>query len=205
MLSKTNITSDKQKNYINIIINSSDQLLSIVNDILTISAIETKQEKINSQKMCVNNILDELLEVFRLHPLYVEVKISARKPLSDSEVEILSDKTKITQILTNLLTNAQKFTHRGHIEFGYTRKSESFEFYVKDTGIGIEPEMKDIIFDRFRQANIAIGKEYGGTGLGLAISKGFVDLLGGTIWVESEPGEGSTFYFTIPVSGNTSY
>jgi len=97
-----------------------------------------------------------------------------------------------------LLTNALKFTHEGFIEFGYNLKDNELEFYVKDSGIGIKPELHDKIFERFRQADKSIQMNYGGTGLGLSISKGFVKLLGGKIWVQSELEKGSTFYFTIP-------
>ena len=116
--------------------------------------------------------------------------------------EIYTDKTKLTQIISNLLANALKFTHHGSIEFGYnliTDNNEQFLlFYVRDTGIGIPGEMHDKIFERFRQATDDINKLYGGTGLGLAISKSFVELLGGNIKVHSEVGKGSEFTFTIP-------
>ena len=101
-----------------------------------------------------------------------------------------------------MLINALKFTHKGFVEFGYRIEDPDFVFYVKDSGIGIRPEMQQLIFDRFRQGDLTIPKEYGGTGLGLAISKGFVELLGGRIWVESEPGKGAVFYFTIPSGRN---
>ena len=126
------------------------------------------------------------------------VSLSAKQPLTDKQSETDTDKTKVTQILMNLLTNALKFTHEGFIEFGYNKKGKELEFYVKDNGIGIKAEMQEIIFNRFRQANFSISQDYGGNGLGLAISKGFVELLGGKIWVESFPDKGSTFYFTLP-------
>jgi|GEM_PF-2474117 len=198
MLEKKDLPQEKLVNYTNIIINSSEQLLSIVNDILTISALETRQEKINIQRVSVDKIIVDLLEIFRIHPVNDHVVIKAANSHSDDDLEIDSDKTKIIQILTNLIANAQKFTHEGSIEFGYRKKKEELEFFVRDTGIGIREEMKELIFDRFRQADITISQGYGGTGLGLAISKGFVELLGGRIWVESELGKGSAFYFTIP-------
>ena len=126
------------------------------------------------------------------------ISLYTKQELNDKQSEIYTDKTKITQVLSNLLTNALKFTHEGFIEFGYHLKDSELEFYVKDSGIGIKPENHDKIFDRFRQADISINKLYGGTGLGLAISKAFVELLGGNIWVQSEIEKGSIFYFTIP-------
>jgi len=101
--------------------------------------------------------------------------------------------------LTNLLTNAFKFTNAGFIEFGYYQENiDDIIFYVSDSGIGIEKKNQDKIFNRFTQADEKIQSQYGGTGLGLSISAGYVELMGGKIWVESEPEKGSVFYFTIP-------
>jgi PAS domain S-box-containing protein len=208
LLDKPDLSSEKRKGYTKIILNSGKQLLSIVNDILTISSIETKQERLNPVKVNVNNIIVELLAIFKAQATNQNVSIYAKQHLPDSQTEILTDVTKLTQIMTNLLTNALKFTHEGFIEFGYTFLSDApdgvslkkpmLKFYVKDTGIGIKPEFQDKIFDRFNQADKTVHKKYGGTGLGLSISKGFVQLLGGEIWLESEPDKGTTFFFTIP-------
>jgi CheY-like chemotaxis protein len=102
--------------------------------------------------------------------------------------------------MTNLLSNALKFTDKGTVEFGYQNQPENnqIKFYVRDSGIGIPEDKRDIIFDRFRQVHEGSTRKYGGTGIGLFISKHIVDLLGGKIWVESELNVGSTFYFTIP-------
>jgi CheY-like chemotaxis protein len=100
-------------------------------------------------------------------------------------------------VLSNLINNAFKFTHRGYIKFGYKKAERSLIFFVEDTGIGISKKYHKEIFERFRQENKVPG-EYGGTGLGLSISQKFVELLGGKIWVESEKGKGSVFYFTLP-------
>ena len=110
-----------------------------------------------------------------------------------------TDRTKLYQIISNLLTNAQKFTSNGIIEFGYRTKENEIEFFVKDSGIGILPEDQEKIFGRFIQADASTTKKYGGNGLGLSISKGFVELMGGKIWVESEFGKGSTFFVKLPI------
>ncbi len=198
MLNKPELSEEKRKSFVSIIQNSSKQLISIVTDILTISALETKQEKPNIDKVCINNIIVDLLAIFKQQAQNQNISLYAKQQLSDKQSEIYTDKTKITQILTNLLTNALKFTHEGFIEFGYNLKDSELEFYVKDSGIGIKPEFHEKIFERFRQADKSINKLYGGTGLGLAISKAFAELLGGKIWVQSELEKGSTFYFTIP-------
>jgi CheY-like chemotaxis protein len=105
---------------------------------------------------------------------------------------------RLQQILTNLLSNALKFTEFGGIEFGYVLQPDFVSFYVKDSGIGILRSKQKLLFQRFSQLDPSTTRKYGGTGLGLAISKNLVDLLGGTIGMESSPGKGSTFYFTIP-------
>lgn len=197
-LNNPDLSIEKRKNFVQIIQNSSNQLLSIVTNILTISSLETKQEKISINKVCINNIIVELLAIFKQQTINQNISLFIKQQLNDSQSEIYTDRTKITQILSNLITNALKFTHEGFIEFGYEYNEPELRFFVRDTGIGIKPEYQDKIFERFRQADLSINKKYGGTGLGLAISKAFVELLGGKIWVQSEPDKGSTFYFTIP-------
>src|SRR5450759_4494695 len=98
----------------------------------------------------------------------------------------------------NMVKNAIKFTFEGSIEFGYEKKGEYLEFFAKDTGVGISQNQKELIFERFRQGSESINRKYEGSGLGLSIAKSYVEMLGGEIWVESEEGKGSTFYFTIP-------
>lgn len=206
MLGEDDLTQEKRKHFTGIIQNSSKQLLSIVTDVLTISSIETKQEKVNIRKVNVNNIILELLAKFERQSVAFSYPIYVKQHLSDHESEIYTDAAKLVRILNNLLTNAIKFTNAGFIEFGYTLENPKpdsndqpmLRFFVKDTGIGIDPTLQEKIFERFRQADLSITKKYGGTGLGLSISKGLVALLGGQIWVESQPGEGSVFYFTIP-------
>ena len=114
------------------------------------------------------------------------------------EAIIKTDSEKIIAILTNLVKNAIKYSEKGSIEFGYNIKGNCFEFFVKDTGIGIAKDRQAAIFDRFVQADIADKQALQGADLGLAITKAYVEVLGGKLWVESEKGQGSIFYFTIP-------
>jgi PAS domain S-box-containing protein len=193
-----NVTEEKRQFYSDIIVKSGFQLLSIVTDILTISSIDTGQEKVKEDKVCVNSIISETEAVFMQQVIGGEISIKATKGLTDAEAEVLTDSTKLTQILSNLISNAIKFTTEGEVEFGYTLNNNVMEFFVKDNGIGIDISKHDLIFDRFVQADDSTRFEYGGTGLGLSISKGFVELMGGKIWVDSELGKGATFYFTIP-------
>jgi CheY-like chemotaxis protein/anti-sigma regulatory factor (Ser/Thr protein kinase) len=118
--------------------------------------------------------------------------------LSDTSCIVLADSVKVRQVLTNLINNAIKFTDKGHIKFGYVIKHNALEFFVEDTGIGIDPVHHDKVFERFRKAENGKEKFYDGVGLGLAICKGIVELLNGEIRLESEKGKGSTFFFTIP-------
>jgi PAS domain S-box-containing protein len=196
------LTEDDRNSYVKIIQNSCHQLLGIVTDILTISAIDTNQEKVNIQKTSVNSIIVELLSIFKKQATNKNISLFAKQLLRENQSEIYTDKTKVTQILSNLISNALKFTYEGFVEFGYNLKefdgNSYLQFYVKDTGIGIRSEHHQEIFERFRQADDTVRREHGGTGLGLSISRGFVQLLGGDIWVESELGKGSTFYFTVP-------
>jgi len=121
---------------------------------------------------------------------------------------ILSDKDKVISVLTNLIKNAIKYTEKGYVEFGYIINDSTIEFYVTDSGIGIESEKQNAIFDRFVQADISLARSYEGAGLGLAISKAYglglaiskayAELIGGKVWVDSQLGMGSTFYFSIP-------
>jgi PAS domain S-box-containing protein len=192
------IDDDKRKKYTEIILSSSNQLLSIVNDILTISSLDTKQERLNIEVVNVNSILSEQLAIFHQQTSSKGVALKLSKPLPDKNTFIYADKAKLTQVITNLLSNAIKFTDNGEILFGYNLKNSDLEFFVKDTGIGIEESKYLSIFNRFVQADKSIQQNFGGTGLGLSICKGFIELMKGNIWVESTLGKGSSFYFTIP-------
>lgn len=198
LLSDPNLSPQTQSEYIKIIQNSSSRLTSIISDIITISALETNQEELRYSNVCINSIIGELNAVFEQQASQKGLILYSKRVLNEEQANVLTDRTKVTQILSNLISNSIKFTNEGFVEFGCVLKGNSLEFFVKDSGIGIEPEFHEKIFERFRQADRSINRLYGGTGLGLAISKAFVDLLGGKIWLNSEPNKGSVFYFTIP-------
>jgi signal transduction histidine kinase len=192
------LPAEEQKRSKDIIISSSDQLLSIVTDILSISAIEAGQEKVNLEKVSIYSLLNIQQDIFNQSANKKSLTLSIKKLSDNIPHEIYTDKTKISQILINLISNALKFTHKGSIELGCKNTGDDLEFFVKDTGIGIATEKLDAIFGRFVQADETISAIYGGTGLGLSICKGLIDLLGGKIWVESIKGKGTTFFFTVP-------
>ncbi|MBI9065354.1 MAG: ABC transporter substrate-binding protein [Marinilabiliaceae bacterium] len=189
--------------YLNIIEDNSQQLLSIISDIIDISKIEAGQLKIDKQQVDVYNIVDSLKEVFNL-----KLKIHAQKSIVldvllneklASPLLLSTDETRLRQILTNLLENAIKFTTSGHVKIGIKPRDNELLFYVSDTGKGIREERLTKIFDRFFKEDDQFGMNSGGTGLGLSIARSLVNLLGGEIWVESTPGKGSTFFFTHPL------
>ncbi len=199
LLTINGVTPTEMDEYTSIIINSSNQLLSIVNDVLTVSRIQTGQEVMTIKPIPINSIVDNLYVIFTLQAEAKSLELSISKEVNDLSFTILTDETKLTQILSNLLNNAVKFTNTGSIEFGYTIRGNEIEFFVKDTGIGISKESQEVIFERFRQAETSISRTFGGTGLGLSISKAFAEMLNGSIRVDSEPGKGSTFYFSMPL------
>ncbi len=201
------VTSDEKRNeFVELIKKNGSNLLMIINDILDISKIEAGLVKITKTQFNINEELKYLYDSFSGHPKILSglIKLKLRLGLSDKNAMINTDRTKFNQIMTNLINNAIKFTNEGFVEFGYSihlkKGSPIVKFFVRDSGIGISRNDIDIIFDRFRQADINDTSALGGTGLGLAICKGFVDALKGTIGVDSEKGKGSFFYFTLPYS-----
>lgn len=197
LINHSDLQKDKLSDYTSIIVASSHQLLNIVTDVLTISTLETDQEVVHIDPVSVNDIIDTLFADFSKRVKGRNLSLHISKALTSNCI-INTDGPKLQQVLNLLLNNAIKFTHAGRIDFGYQIASDQLTFFVKDTGIGINPAKHQIIFNRFRQADDAVHIKYGGTGLGLSICKGFVELMGGSIWVESQPGQGSTFFFTIP-------
>jgi len=198
ILNSPDLSHEDLNNYAGIIQSNIDQLLSIINDIITISSIETHQEKFDVQLTSLNDIMNEMFNLFNDRFQQKKCMLTIEKTLNNVQSFIYTDGIKLSHILNNLMENALKFTKNGTVNIGYHLKNKVLEFFVKDTGIGVQPEMQDKIFDHFRKANNNQFLSLSGTGLGLSIAKGFVELLGGNIWVESEVGIGSAFYFTIP-------
>jgi len=198
LLGEPEVDEPTRKSYIEVIMQSSNHLLSIITDIVDISNIEANLIKTVKNGISVNTALKSLCNQFTPKADEKKIKLVCETGLSDSNALILTDSTKLTQILSNLVSNAIKFTDKGYIKVWYKLKENFLEFCVSDTGIGIPPEYHERIFDRFYQVQSTITRLYEGTGLGLPISKAYVELLGGKIWVSSEPGKGTSFFFTIP-------
>ncbi|MBU0764176.1 MAG: PAS domain S-box protein [Bacteroidetes bacterium] len=206
MLKETGYSKKQKEEFVDIITKSGNQLLDIISDILDISTIEAGEVSIHKEKFNLNNLLDDIRKLFVSSVALEKNKKPEFKTsydLPDKESLINSDPGKLQIILNNLVSNAFKFTKKGFIEMGYRVVSDRLEFYVKDTGIGIPPDKQKIIFERFRQADDSHTRRFGGTGLGLSIARGFVELLGGSLWLESEPGKGSAFYFTVPYTSES--
>ena len=202
LLKTPNLSGKEQKQYINIVKKSSKRMLNTLNDIMSVSEIESGLIEVDIQEVNINDQMDFVFSFFRPEIEEKGLHFLIKKPLVKKEAIIQSDSEKIHSILTNLIKNALKFTKEGTIELGYTLRNVSglseLLFYVKDSGIGIPKDRQLPIFDSFTQADISGEMAYQGAGLGLSISKNFVALLGGNIWVESEEGKGSVFYFTLP-------
>jgi PAS domain S-box-containing protein len=198
LLNEPDTTDAERRQFIDIIFRSGSQLLSIINDIVDVANIESGQVKINIKEINLNSSMRSLNEQFSYNEKHELISIRLTTGLPDERSVILTDGTKLIQILSNLISNATKFTKEGEIDFGYELKDGSLEFWVRDTGIGIPNELHEKIFERFFQVDNLISRKFSGTGLGLSICKAYVGLLGGRIWVISRPGEGTMFRFTIP-------
>jgi PAS domain S-box-containing protein len=198
LLNDPELSAEERNQYIEIIFQSGSQLLSIINDIVDIANVESGQAKANMSEFNLNTALKSLCEQFSITGKKNNVSLSVEAFFTDEDSNIITDRTKLIQILSNLINNAIKFTRDGCVNFGYVLLENFLEFYVKDSGIGISPEYHSRIFDRFYQVDSAVSRQYSGAGLGLSICKGYVELLGGTINVESESGKGTVFRFTIP-------
>ncbi|MBK7626070.1 MAG: PAS domain S-box protein [Bacteroidales bacterium] len=198
ILEEEDTTSENQKSFIKAIQEGSNQLLSIINDIVDISSIEANILKKSITKVNINDILESLYTQFQLKAVENSNSIQVTPGLRKEDAQIETDSTKLIQILSNLISNALKFTKNGKVEIGYKVKESMIEFFVSDTGIGIIDDQHLRIFENFYQVENELSRQYGGTGLGLAISKAYTELLGGKIWLQSEPGKGSTFYFNVP-------
>jgi len=186
--------------FASIINNSGNKLLSIITDIMDLSRIEAGEVKVNSSKLSVNQLIHTIQKEFHNKAIEKGLEIKIDNTYNNDELYVNSDENKLRQILINFVGNAIKFTDKGVIEIGMQKLNDLVKIYVKDTGIGVPPEYTNQIFERFRQVESAYSRKYGGNGLGLAISKALIELLGGNVGMETDYGNGSTFYFTLPLS-----
>ena len=198
LLTDPELSKQESEEYTDLIHQSSLHLLKLINELIDIARIEAGETMVKQVDTNVNKLLQNLCAFFKLEIRKKGLCLKCNTGLADSESIILTDHAKLTQILTNLVNNALKFTVKGWIEISYTRVNGTLEFYVKDTGIGIPSAMHEKIFERFIQVNNPLTKGMEGSGLGLSITKAYVTMLGGTIRIDSVEGKGSTFTFTLP-------
>jgi PAS domain S-box-containing protein len=204
LLKSDDLTPEIRDEYIKIINNKGNELMLIINDIIDISKIEAGDIKITRGELDVNDFLVDMHNQFReeknlMNKDHIQLRLNIP---GESRPVIITDETRLRQIMYNLVNNALKFTHDGYIEMGYRLADNRVIFNVEDTGIGIAKEKQEIVFDRFRQVDESINSEFGGTGLGLSISRNLVNLLDGELWMDSEEGRGSRFYFHLPLHEN---
>lgn len=198
LLKEPNLTGSEQKEYIQIIEKSGHRMLNIINDIVDISKIESGMVDLKLSESNINEQIEYIYTFFKPEASTKGIQLSLNNTLTAKNATLTTDREKVYAILTNLIKNAIKYTHAGTIELGCARKGNELEFYVKDTGIGIPKDRQGAIFERFIQSDTQDRMAYQGAGLGLAITKAYVEMLDGKIWLHSEEGKGSTFYFTLP-------
>lgn len=198
LLKEPDLSPENQKEFISTIEVNLYRMLNIISDLIEISKIEAGEMILKTSTTNVNVLLHKLHEEFKTKINGKNIQLDFHCGLPDEKSNMVTDNFKLHQIISNLVKNALKFTEEGEVSFGYHQKGNGLEFFVRDTGPGIQPDVKDIIFERFMQGDQGSTRKYEGIGLGLTISKAYVEQLGGTIKVESEPGKGSTFLFELP-------
>lgn len=202
LLKELNLKGEPNE-YINIIEQSGVRMLNLINDIIDISKIESGLVKTDIKTSNLSELIKYIYTFFKPEAKSKGIQLSLNNSISGKDIIIKTDYEKIYAVLTNLVKNAIKFTETGTIEFGYYLKHDEnnttvIEFHVKDSGIGVPKDKQQNIFDRFMRADIHNEQVYEGAGLGLSIAKAYVEMLGGKIWLKSEEGIGSSFYFTTP-------
>jgi len=193
--------NDEQKRYVDIIKSSGENLLSVINDILDFSKIESEKLELEHQPFDLRSSVEEVLDLFAGKAALVGIDLIYQMDYN-VPAQIYGDSVRLKQILLNLTGNAIKFTQKGEIFIGIKLLNEKdgnieIGFEVKDSGIGIPANKINTLFQAFTQVDSSTTRKYGGTGLGLAISKRLVELMGGEIYIQSEPGKGSSFHFTV--------
>ncbi len=198
LLKAPGLTGEKRQEFISIIEEGGGHMLNIINNIVDISKIESGLMEVSLSKTNINEQIQFVYNFFKPEVENKGMQFSYKNGLPFNEAVIKTDGEKIYAILTNLVKNSIKYTSKGSIEFGYNSRGEYLQFFVKDSGSGIPEDQHQAIFERFIQADTGQTVSRQGAGLGLSITRAYVEMLGGKIWVISEAGRGSEFYFTIP-------
>ncbi len=199
LLGDPDFEPEQQTEFIKYIVDNGNSLYLIISDIMDFSMSDAGQITLRLEPISAKTILNELLAEFSHRAETKGIQLRFDESVNGPDIQFTSDSYRIKQVFNNLVGNAIKFTDEGYVEIGFRSDNGLVEFHVKDSGIGISPEYHQSIFERFRQIDDSKTRKYGGNGLGLAISKNMIELLGGTIWVKSEPGKYSEFFFSVPI------
>ncbi len=206
LLISTQLNETERLEYLTIIEKSGKNLVSIIDDLIEMSKIDSNQITPNFTPVNLEACIYELYETIKITiPKTKDIELHILKNDFPAEYNIISDEIKLKQIIVNLVTNGIKYTEKGTVSFGYeiNKKNKTIKFSIADTGLGIDKENQKYIFDRFKRVESDLSIKEGGLGLGLAISKAYVEMLNGSITLKSNVGEGSIFSFTIPLKYDT--
>ncbi|MBK7213331.1 MAG: hypothetical protein IPH88_08605 [Bacteroidales bacterium] len=202
LIANSAISEGEKVKYANVINRNVDSMLELVNDIFDIAQAEAGITDVEDEPVKVNDLMGSVstwLNIEKANAGKEFLQIRIIKGNKDNEFAFYSDAYKLRRTLNNLAGNALKYSTEGYIDIGYRFGSNNMiEFFVKDEGIGFSKDKLDVMFQHFRQLDESQTRQYGGLGLGLSVAQKFVELLGGSMWAESEPGKGSTFYFAVP-------
>ncbi|MEI8006489.1 MAG: response regulator [Bacteroidota bacterium] len=198
LLAEQDVSDSEKEQYLSLLKASSTRLINTITDYMDISLIVSDSIEVNRKPLSVNKVLTELMNQFYDQCLSKKLEFNLSTPGDSNGLFILTDPELFRKIISHLLDNAVKFTNKGSITLGYSVLPDNIEFFVKDTGVGIEKDAQERIFESFMQENLDNTRGHDGSGLGLSIIKGFTKLLDGEILLESVKGEGATFYFSIP-------
>ncbi|MGX7667965.1 ATP-binding response regulator [Flavobacterium pedocola] len=197
LLSNPNLDFEQRNNFAEIIKSCTGELRGILSEFASYTTSQSEKETVNTQKVSLNELLDELKVKFIGQVLHNNLGLRFIKGLADREDAVMTDAAMISQIFTNLMNNSLRFTSKGYIEIGYQVEHNELIFYVKDTGIGLEKDLKDkLLRSDFKLDKVSDGA--GSAGLGLSTAKHYLDLLGGSLHVQSEVGFGTVFSFKVP-------
>jgi len=199
LLSNEHLLPQERAKYLSMLDESSVRLINTVTSFLDVSQLQSNTQIVFKLNVIPEDVIEEIVGVFKERNKKKGLNIKYQTPINTYDIELNTDKDLLYKIMYHLVDNAVKFTNEGNINIGFVKDGSDLLFFVNDSGIGISDANKALIFDEFTQGDSSSNRGYEGSGLGLSVAKGFVDLLGGKIWVESELGKGSTFYFSLPI------
>ncbi len=198
ILTDPDLPANEKEEYLKMMSNSSARLINTISNFMDISLLNSGNQNVFKKEVKVNKLIKEVFQRFSEASEYKNLEYQLLVPDDNPEQTLYTDSEMLSKILGHLIDNAIKFTRQGGIQVGYSTRNDQIEFYVKDSGTGISAENSAFIFNTFWQENASTTRGYEGSGLGLPIAKGFIDLLGGKIWHQSENGSGSTFFISLP-------